>query len=232
MINNEKDLIPPPSENEIVSKLSRHFHDNIRTAVIIRNIKTFDNLIELLDAFDQAGPSNSNSGNNGYNGHNLYQNQRFRPNVDGESSHLNGNNFRGCNFVPNVNQNNFVLTPRYAERNTNYNYNRGPGSNDQNHRNDSRFSSTNVSRHEGRNYAPTSHVGANQAHVYDRRDYNAQTYDQRPHDRGFVQNGVYHRRENVNTQNTGATESTRSQIGQTGVRRGNLGNLGKSKYDR
>ena len=60
--------------------------------------------------------------------------------------------------------------------------------------------------------------------MYDRRDYNARTYDQRPHDRGFVQNGVYHRRENVNTQNTGATESTRSRIGETGVRRGNPGN--------
>ena len=32
MINNAKDLIPPPSENEIVSKLPRHFHDGIRTA--------------------------------------------------------------------------------------------------------------------------------------------------------------------------------------------------------
>ena len=35
MINNAKDLIPTPSENEIVGKLSRNFHDNIRTAIII-----------------------------------------------------------------------------------------------------------------------------------------------------------------------------------------------------
>ena len=63
MINNAKDLIPPPSENEIVSKLSRYFNDDSRTAIIIRNVKTFENLIELLDVFDQAGPSNGNSGN-------------------------------------------------------------------------------------------------------------------------------------------------------------------------
>ena len=67
IINNAKDLIPPHSENEIVSRLLRHFHDDIRTAIIIRNVKTYENLIELLDAFDQAGPSNSSSGNNDYN---------------------------------------------------------------------------------------------------------------------------------------------------------------------
>ena len=122
-----QDLIPPPSENEIVSRLSRHFHDDIRTSIVIRNIKTYDNLIELLDAFDQAGPSNSNSGNNGYNGHYLYQNQRFRPNAYGESSHLNEDNFRGRNFVPNVNRNNFVSTSRYTEQNIKCNYNRGLG---------------------------------------------------------------------------------------------------------
>ena len=33
--------------------------------MIIRNIKTYDNLIELLDAFDQAGPLNLNAGNTG-----------------------------------------------------------------------------------------------------------------------------------------------------------------------
>ena len=51
MINNAKDLIPPLSENEIVSKLSRHFHDDIRTAIIVRNVRTFEDLIELLDKF-------------------------------------------------------------------------------------------------------------------------------------------------------------------------------------
>ena len=80
IINNAKDLIPPPSENEIVSKLSRNFHDDVRTEIIIRNVRTFENLIELLDAFDQAGPSNTSSGNNG---HNFGQNHRSYPGVYG-----------------------------------------------------------------------------------------------------------------------------------------------------
>ena len=84
-----------------------------------------------------------------------------------------------------------------------YNYNHGPGFNGQHYRNNSHPFTNNVARHEGRNYAPTSHVGANQAHDYDRRDYNVRNYDRRPHDRGFVQNGIYRSRENVNTQNTG-----------------------------
>ena len=108
--------------------------------------------LELLDAFDQ-GRSNSSSGNNGYNAHNLYQNQRFRPNVYGESSHSNENNFRGRNFVPNMNQNNSGATPSHAQQNTNFDYNRGPGSIAQNYRNDSLFCLTNLACHEGRNYA-------------------------------------------------------------------------------
>ena len=57
-----------------------------------------------------------------------------------------------------------------------------------------------------------------------RRDYNAQDYDQRPHNRGFVQNCVYHRRKNVNTPNTGVVKPRRSQGGETGAQRGNSGN--------
>ena len=220
IINNAEDIIPPPSENEIVARLSRHFHNDIRTAIIIRNIKTYENLIELLEAFDQAGPSNSSSGNNGYNGHssyNSYQDQRFRSNVYGESPKSNEKNFRGHNFVRNMNRGKFGATFNRAQQNMNYNYNHGPGFNGQHYRNNFLPFINNVARHEGRNYAPTSHISANQAHDYDRRDYNARNYDQRPYDRGFVQNSVYHRRENVNTQNTGATESTPSRIGETGV---------------
>ena len=61
LINNAKDLIPPHSESEIVSKLSRNFHDDVRTAIITINVKTFEDLMKLLDAFDQAGPSNAKS---------------------------------------------------------------------------------------------------------------------------------------------------------------------------
>ena len=52
MTNNVKDLIPPSLEDEIVSKLYRNFHDDMRTAIIIRNVKTFHDSIELVDAFD------------------------------------------------------------------------------------------------------------------------------------------------------------------------------------
>ena len=34
VINNAKGLIPPPPEAEIVAKLSRHYSDDIRTAII------------------------------------------------------------------------------------------------------------------------------------------------------------------------------------------------------
>ena len=98
MINNAKDLIPPPPENEIVSKLSRHFHDDVRTAIIIRNVKTFEDLMELLDAFDQAGPSNTNSG---HNGHDVAQNHRSYTNVYGETLFSNQNNFKGRDYLQN-----------------------------------------------------------------------------------------------------------------------------------
>ena len=83
--------------------LSRHFHGDIRTAIIIRNIKTSGNLIELLDTFDQAGPSNTNSRNNGYN---LYQKYRSHPNVYGETAFLDKNNFRWQNNASNRNRSN------------------------------------------------------------------------------------------------------------------------------
>ena len=52
IINNGKNLIQLLSGTEIVSKLSRHFNDGVRTVTIIRNFKAYENSIELLDAFD------------------------------------------------------------------------------------------------------------------------------------------------------------------------------------
>ena len=80
IINNAKDLIPPPFKAEIVAKLSRHYNDDIRTAIIIRNVKTHNNLIERLDIFDQAGPSSFHSGNNAINN---YHSRMSFPNVYG-----------------------------------------------------------------------------------------------------------------------------------------------------
>ena len=90
-----------------MSKLSWHFHDDATTAIIIRNVKTLQNLIELLDAFDEAGPSNASFDNNSCN---LYQNYRSYTNVYGELPFSNKNNSRGRNYVPNANQNNFGAT--------------------------------------------------------------------------------------------------------------------------
>ena len=157
MINNAKDLIPPASENEIVLKLSRHFHDDIRTVITIRNIKNFENLIGQLDGFDQAGPLIVNPGKNGYN---LSQSHRSYPNVYGETSFSNPSNFRRRHFVENTNQNNFGASANIAQPNTNYNYNRGPGSSGQTSRNNLLSFSDNTARYEGRNYTPTSHPGS------------------------------------------------------------------------
>ena len=215
MINNAKDFIPPPSENEIVSKLSRHFHDDVRTAIIIRNVKTFENLIELLDAFDQAGPSNTNSGNSG---HNLAQNHRSHPNVYGETSFSNQNNFRGRDYVQNRDINNFGAISNFAQQNRNYNYNRGHGFAGNNYRNDHFSFSNNMARFEGHNDAPMSRTGTNQAHDNNRRD---RSHNTRPSGNGYVQNGVYHRREIVNPPSTIAYESGRYQGGnvQEGTRK-------------
>ena len=184
MINNAKDLIPLPSENEIVSKLSRHFHEDVRTAIIIRNVRTFENLIELLDAFDQAGPSNTSSGNNG---HYLGQNQRSYPDVYGGTQFYNQNNFRVRDFVPNQNRDNSGATGNFAQQNRNFNYNRGHGFVGQNYRNDFFSFSNNAARFEGHNNAPTSHLGTNRAHDNDKRDVRERNHNPRPSGNGFVQ---------------------------------------------
>ena len=48
--------------------------------MINRKIKTYDNLIESLDAFDQARPSNFDAGNNGTSN---FHNHTSFPNVTG-----------------------------------------------------------------------------------------------------------------------------------------------------
>ena len=210
MINNAKDLIPPPSKNEIVSKLSRNFNDDTRTAIIIRNVKTFENLIELLDAFDQAGPSNGNSGNNSYN---LGQNHRSYPDVYGRIQSFNQNNFRARDFAPKQSRNNFGATANDAQQSRNFNYNRGHGFDGQNYKNNNFSLPNNVARFERHHNAPTSHLGINRAHDNNRRDVRENNHNNRPSGNGYVQNGVYHRRENVSPPNTGTYGSGRSCTG-------------------
>ena len=58
-----------------------------------------------------------------------------------------------------------------------------------------------------------SQPGINRAHDNNRRDMRDINYNPRQSGNGFVQNGVYHRRENVNPPSTGAYESARSHGG-------------------
>ena len=93
----------------------------------------------------------------------MYQNKGSYPNVDGEISYSNENNFRGRDFDVNTNRNNFGATANRDQQNMNYNYNRGPGFIGQDYRNRSSPFSNNVTHHKRRNFAPTRHLGARQA---------------------------------------------------------------------
>ena len=139
----------------------------------------------------------------------------------GETSFSNQNNFRRRDFAPSSGRNNFGATGNSAERNRNFNYNRGHGFASNNYRNDHFSSSNNMARFEGHNDAPMSRPGTNQAHDDNRRDIRERNYNPRPIGNGYVQNGVYHHRENASPPNTGTFESGRSQGGnvQAGVRK-------------
>ena len=56
-----------------------------------------------------------------------------------------------------------------------------------------------MARFKGRKVASTSHAGVNQAHNYYGREIEPRNYNRGSNDCGFVQNGVYHRNENVNS---------------------------------
>ena len=105
-----------------MAKLSKHYGDDIRTTMIIRNINTDDNLIELLDAFDQAGSSNLNAGNNGSS--NFYNHSSFS-NAYRQTHFSRGNDYRQRNNQIHVYANNHEITPNNVQRNVNYD--RGSG---------------------------------------------------------------------------------------------------------
>lgn len=54
-----REIRPPWSEQEITKKLSRHFSEDIRSAVVSRQINRTSDFLDLLAAFDQMGPLNS-----------------------------------------------------------------------------------------------------------------------------------------------------------------------------
>ena len=136
----------------------------------------------------------------------------------GETQFSNQNNFRSRDFAPNSGRNNFGATENFAQQNRNFNYNREHGFAGQNHRNSNFSFSNNMARSERHINGPTSRPGTNLAHdSNDRRDMRDRSYNTRPSGNGYVQNGVYHRRENANPPNTGAYESGRSQGGNVQV---------------
>ena len=218
-INNAKDLIPPPSEAEIVAKLSRHYNDDVRTAMIMRNIKTYDNLIELLDAFDQAGPSNLNNGNNGSK--NFYNHTSF-PNVYAQTHPSRGNDYRQRNNQIRVNPNNHQIMSNNVQQNINCD--RGSGFSPNGYKNYPTSFAGNNSRFDRRDLSIPVHLGADRAHDNNGRAMKERNYNSRPNGYGYVQNGVYHRNNNVNTTYRGVDEFRQPRNGDSGAQRGNSGN--------
>ena len=58
LIGIAKELRPALSDSQIINKLSRHFTDEIRSAVIARGMNSLPIFLDLLEKFDQAGPLN------------------------------------------------------------------------------------------------------------------------------------------------------------------------------
>lgn len=57
-----KGLNPPLRDAEIIQKLSRHFNEEIRVAILGRHIQVLQDLLELLERFDNFGTLNSKRG--------------------------------------------------------------------------------------------------------------------------------------------------------------------------
>ena len=57
-------LTPAPAVREIISKLARHFNEEIRCTILGRPINTLEDLLELLKRFDNTGPLNVHRNDN------------------------------------------------------------------------------------------------------------------------------------------------------------------------
>ena len=58
MFREARRLNPAPAVKEIISKLARHFNEEIRSTILGRPISTLEDLLELLERFDNTGPLN------------------------------------------------------------------------------------------------------------------------------------------------------------------------------
>lgn len=58
MIGMARDLVPTPTENEIIHKIKRHFSEDVRTTIRTLGITTIPRLLDLLSSYDEEGPGN------------------------------------------------------------------------------------------------------------------------------------------------------------------------------
>ncbi|XP_043271896.1 G-quartet DNA-binding protein TGP1-like [Venturia canescens] len=103
-----KDLIPPPSDEDIIASLSQHYTDEIQATIISRGFKTLEQLIEFLGKIDRHGPINSKKEKEASPNQNQNKNEQrpFRMPQNNNWNNQGGfqNNFNRGN--PNWNQNN------------------------------------------------------------------------------------------------------------------------------
>ena len=101
MTTNARDLIQPMPKPEIINKQSRHFTEEIRSAIIMRGIKEFELLLELIELLDNNAPLNQSNRSHEYAGQNQgnYNPNGTRNNSHGYQDRFWGNN-RG-NYNPN-----------------------------------------------------------------------------------------------------------------------------------
>ncbi|XP_043288413.1 myb-like protein P [Venturia canescens] len=141
-----RDLIPPPSDPDIVASLSQHFTEEIRATIISRGFETLEQLIELLEKLDQSGPVNTGNEegkpqNQKPNSNDKNEQRPFKmppPNNWNNNGYQNNNNRGNQNWQnnrQNWNQNNggfqnnrgYQNTNGYNQQNRNFNYQQNYG---------------------------------------------------------------------------------------------------------
>ncbi|XP_043271234.1 putative uncharacterized protein DDB_G0272516 [Venturia canescens] len=141
-----RDLIPPPSDPDIVASLSQHFTEEIRATIISRGFETLEQLIEFLEKLDQSGPVNTGNEegkpqNQKPNSNDKNEQRPFKmppPNNWNNNGYQNNNNRGNQNWQnnrQNWNQNNggfqnnrgYQNTNGYNQQNRNFNYQQNYG---------------------------------------------------------------------------------------------------------
>lgn len=97
--NNARDLIPAYNDKEIIRCMSRHFSQEVKYAILGRQIQTVEDLIALLDEFSHVGPVNAPHLNrsNITLSHNIINNQQRNYNHFQQSQHRGQTNLHNNN---------------------------------------------------------------------------------------------------------------------------------------